>query len=106
MDFGDRSHVDAARRLVADDDAGFLYKSLADHDLLLVAARQLHHASIVVYRPAVESSAPLRGKSAHCATAHIRQALEPGREQRRVEVLGDRHRLEEAPELAVLGDVD
>src|SRR5262249_18452750 len=35
------THVDAARRLVEDEDPGLARQPLAEHDLLLVAAREL-----------------------------------------------------------------
>ena len=41
MDFGDRADVDAARRLVEDDQPGLLDQRLRDDHLLLIAAGKL-----------------------------------------------------------------
>ena len=85
-----------------------LDQTLADHDLLLVAAGQFDDAGIVVDRLDVErarSIAPAERRiSARLTTAGFLAARR--RAGRRIEILGDRHRLEEALALAVLGDVD
>ena len=49
---------------------------------------------------------PLAGQGGHLPHADIGKPLETGREQAGIEILGDRHGLEEAFDLAVLGDID
>src|SRR5260221_11825702 len=106
VDLGYGADLDAARRLVEDDDAGLLHQALADHHLLLVAAGQLDDARVVIDRANAEDAAPAGSELVHLAPADERPPVAAGGEQAGIEVLGDRHGLEEAFGFAILGDVD
>ena len=72
VDFGDGADVDAARRLVEDDQLGFLDQRLGDDHLLLIAAGKLDDPSVAVQRPDVELLRPVGGERAHLAHARRR----------------------------------
>ena len=83
IDFGLGADVDAARRLVEDDDLGLHGQPLGEHDLLLVAARERAGALRDVgarmssSRPALLAPAPLglaRDEAAWRIGAEVRAA--------------------------------
>ena len=107
MQFGDGADVDAACRLVEDDQLRLLHQRAGDDDLLLVAAGQFDHACIAVDRLDVQLAGPLFRQFDHLGIADDHAVLvEVRRQQVEIDVLGDRLGFKEALDLAVLGDVD
>ncbi len=50
------AHVDAARRLIHDDDLGLAFHGLAKHQLLLIAAGELPDTNARIPRPDIEAA--------------------------------------------------
>ena len=59
MDLGDGADIDAAGRLVEDDDRGILRQRLGDHDLLLIAAGEFDDARLAQQRGDLEPLDPV-----------------------------------------------
>ena len=105
VDLGLGADVDAAGRLVHDQDARRGLEPLAEHDLLLVAAGELADHLLRAAGADAElldrgggALAPRRAKSMKMPRAMRAQRGHRG-------VLGDGHRPDEALQAAVLGDV-
>jgi hypothetical protein len=106
MDLGDGADVHAARRLVENDQPGFLDQGLCDYHFLLIAPRKLDHARVAVQRLDAELLRPAGGERAGLIHARANPVRLGARDLSDVEIFRDRHRLEEAVALSVLGDID
>ena len=104
VDLGLGADVDAARRLVEDQHLRLHREPLAEHDLLLVAARQVHHrlvdrGGVLVRRRLHLGLGDLAARSRGRASRSARSCRRSGSEV----FCGDRHRQHEAVALAILG---
>src|SRR6185437_6732937 len=97
--------VDAARRLVEDDDRGILHQRLGDDHLLLVAAGELDDLRLALQRADLQPLHPIAGEPVPRHAREQEAPSCPGGELADIDVVVDHHGLEEAVQLAVLGDV-
>ena len=105
MHLGFGADVDAARRLVENQDRRVGVEPLAQHDLLLIAARQLGDFEIDRRRADREPCAEVAGGSPFQTCPNEAEAIEVATQNRQRNVGEDRHR-ENQPELAtVLGHI-
>ena len=105
MDLGNGTDVNAAGRLVEDDDQGILRQRLGDHDLLLIAAGKFDDARLALQRGDLQPLDPVaRELVAHqpryrkLQPALVESLLD-------IDIVVDAHGLEEAVGLAIFGDV-
>src|SRR4051812_47346080 len=102
MDLGDCADINAARRLIQDDQPRSLHEAFANHDFLLVAPGELDNPCILVGSLDVEAALPLARQGAHLGYADQPAAVTGCCQETTEQVLGDVHGLEEALALAVL----
>src|SRR5580704_81546 len=105
VDLGNGADIDAAGRLVEDDDRGILRQRLGDHDLLLIAAGELDDARLAQQRGDLEPLDPAARQLVAHEPRYQKAPAGLGRKLAHIDVVVDAHRLEVAVGLAVLGDV-
>ncbi len=98
--------VDAARRLVEDEQRGLRVQPLAQHHLLLVAAGELGDRQVDRGRADRQALAEGLGGARSPRRVRIRpRPVEIALQDRQRDVGGDRHRQRQAELAAVLGDI-
>src|ERR1700733_2070746 len=89
VDLSDRADVNAARRLVEDDQLRLLHQRFGDHNLLLIAARKFDDASVAVDGPDIESPAPCCSKGLHLLEIDDKAAFFLSGQTTNIEILCD-----------------
>ena len=102
MDLGLRADVDPARRLVQNHNLGFRQQRSREHDLLLIAAAQLHDRLSVAARLNARPRHGLRGSLRFGRVADHRPPA-AARQRRQRDVVPDRHQRHEAVGAPVFG---
>ena len=106
VDIGDRADVDAAGRLIENDQLRPFHERSRDHNFLLVAAGHSDDARGRIQRLHLERFGPVLRQYLRLLEADRAVRLQAGAQVVGVDVVGDRHMFEEALELPVLGNVD